>query len=351
MSLYENVFRVLEAKIASGELSPGAKLPDEHSLAKQFKVHRLTVRKALAKLQKNGRLVRYRRRGTFVAKAHPASLSIVYIGDMESHLHKDIFIALANETNEAGSRLTGISPHAEKAADYLQPRISAEIAAGSWLIVSTDAFATVRPFLPSSFRRLLLLGRWPQKHETPCYAVILDVERAVTSAIDYLFALGHRRIALLTTGSEGVADENKPYAAAYRYALARRGLAKEEHFILIAGGDGNAEDLKRVEDFLRNRCGVTAVVCDGDFRARLCYDVCRQQNSSIPGDISLIGIGDTPWCDLFTPPLASVNFGVSEAARLAVALCARGEPRESLQCYVAPRVVARNSVAQPHAGE
>ena len=58
----------LEQKIASGELSLGAKIPTEQSLADSFAVSRMTARRAVQELADAGILTRTAGSGTFVAE-------------------------------------------------------------------------------------------------------------------------------------------------------------------------------------------------------------------------------------------------------------------------------------------
>jgi GntR family transcriptional regulator len=67
--LHEQIRRVIESQIASGQLAPGTKLPIEHEYAAQFGVSLAPVRQALLSLAVAGRVVRVKGRGTFVRAA------------------------------------------------------------------------------------------------------------------------------------------------------------------------------------------------------------------------------------------------------------------------------------------
>ena len=68
LPLYYQLKRILEAQIESGELAPGDILPTEQQLQTAHNISRTTVRQALGELQDEGKLLRQRGRGTFVAK-------------------------------------------------------------------------------------------------------------------------------------------------------------------------------------------------------------------------------------------------------------------------------------------
>ena len=68
--LYKQVVRALESRISAGGLNPGRILPSESALMDEFGVSRITVRQALAELEKLGQVVRRQGKGTFVGRPH-----------------------------------------------------------------------------------------------------------------------------------------------------------------------------------------------------------------------------------------------------------------------------------------
>lgn len=73
---YQQVKDLVRERIASGELAAGDPLPPEEELAASLGLSRLTVHRALRELTADGVLVRFRRRGTFVAPLAPQSSAI-----------------------------------------------------------------------------------------------------------------------------------------------------------------------------------------------------------------------------------------------------------------------------------
>ncbi len=64
---YQEIIDAVRARIASGELVPGDKLPVRDELARAYQVTRTTIDRALGDLIREGDLVASRRNGTFVA--------------------------------------------------------------------------------------------------------------------------------------------------------------------------------------------------------------------------------------------------------------------------------------------
>jgi GntR family transcriptional regulator len=68
LPLYAQVEEALSARIASGELTAGCKLPSEESLIREFKVSRTTIRSTIQSLIRLGLVEIRRGKGTFVAQ-------------------------------------------------------------------------------------------------------------------------------------------------------------------------------------------------------------------------------------------------------------------------------------------
>ena len=65
--LYEQARQYVIDLIASGDYGPGARLPSESALAEEFGVHRLTARRALEELVREGIVVARKGSGTYVS--------------------------------------------------------------------------------------------------------------------------------------------------------------------------------------------------------------------------------------------------------------------------------------------
>lgn len=65
LPLYHRIFTVLRQEITEGTWPDGVSLPNEHDLAARFQVARITVRRALEELAKEGLLDRRHGKGTF----------------------------------------------------------------------------------------------------------------------------------------------------------------------------------------------------------------------------------------------------------------------------------------------
>ncbi|WP_299614894.1 GntR family transcriptional regulator [Pelagibius sp.] len=65
LPLYHQMYIVLRQQLVEGAFGADEPMPSEHELARMFKVSRITVRRALATLEREGMIERHRGRGTF----------------------------------------------------------------------------------------------------------------------------------------------------------------------------------------------------------------------------------------------------------------------------------------------
>lgn len=90
---YMSLMEELKSKILSGEIRPGAKLPSENELAKEYEISRHTVRKALAILATDGYITTEHGKGTFCSdrmahRKNSKNIAVVttYISDYIFHV-------------------------------------------------------------------------------------------------------------------------------------------------------------------------------------------------------------------------------------------------------------------------
>ena len=65
VSRYYQLYQRLAGELESGQIAPGAALPSEPALCLRYGLSRTTVRRALARLEKEGRILRRRGSGTY----------------------------------------------------------------------------------------------------------------------------------------------------------------------------------------------------------------------------------------------------------------------------------------------
>ncbi|QBF30904.1 LacI family DNA-binding transcriptional regulator [Thalassococcus sp. S3] len=139
-----------------------------------------------------------------------------------------------------------------------------------------------------------------------------DNRAVARTALAHLTGLGHREIAVVH-GPVARNDRTAERLAALRESQAR--LRFSEARLGVSGGTG------AVEEILRARDGVSAILCLSDVQALGAMFELSRQGLAVPDDISLMGIDDLPWSRLSAPGLSTVRLPVQEmGARAAEAL-------------------------------
>ena len=121
---------------------------------------------------------------------------------------------------------------------------------------------------------------------------------ATAEVVDYLAALGHRRVALVVPSRSDARFGNREDW--YGPALARAGLGPERAWIFresisLEGGYRAGERLLS----LRER--PTAAICHSDVMAIGLLQACTEQRVGVPRDLSIVGWDDVPYASLVTP--------------------------------------------------
>jgi DNA-binding LacI/PurR family transcriptional regulator len=150
-------------------------------------------------------------------------------------------------------------------------------------------------------------------------AVWHDEGGVVVEAVQYLAALGHRRIAHVTGVSEFVHTVQR--AAAFRRATADLGLDAE-----VIETDYSAESGARAtRRLLSLPHAPTAIVFDSDLLAVTGLGVAQQMGFTVPDDLSIVGWDDSLISQVVHPPLTAITrdiqaFGVTAARHLLAAV-------------------------------
>ncbi|MGI8459968.1 MAG: LacI family DNA-binding transcriptional regulator [Propionibacteriaceae bacterium] len=143
-------------------------------------------------------------------------------------------------------------------------------------------------------------------------AVWHNEQEAVDAVIDYLVALGHRRISWVSGLPRLVHTQNRKRA--YAAALARHELAPPTPPL---DTDYTRLDGERAtRSLLTVRRRPTAIVYDNDVMAVSALTVVRELGLSVPDDVSIVSIDDSELCVLVTPALTALSRDTAAYAEL-----------------------------------
>jgi DNA-binding LacI/PurR family transcriptional regulator len=171
-----------------------------------------------------------------------------------------------------------------------------------------------------------------------------DDAGAVTEAVRYLVALGHRRIARVG----GLPDllHTQTRTKAFTEVCTSLGV---DSAVTVPSDYTGEEGGRATRRLLINSERPTAIIYDNDVMAVAGLAVAQEMHRAVPGEVSIVAWDDSPLCQLVHPPLTAVSRDIpaygAHAARHLMALIA-GEPADDFQDET-PRLVPRGSTAPP----
>ncbi len=222
--------------------------------------------------------------------------------------------------------------------------------------------------LNSWFDGLFLLGNWPgdsallrtlEQQPRPYVTVAcgtgvsapsvsVDEMLGTHECLDYLYALGHRRIAFLgNVEHAGVQDR----LTCFRRFVAEHKLEWQDDYEQLCSSK-RSEATARVTTLLRLNSPPTALFCASDLLALGAISGVWQMGRRVPEDLSIFGFDDIEEAADVFPPLSTVRQPVEEMARQATqvlrSLIDDSRPGGSARhILVQPELVIRGSCSAP----
>lgn len=328
--LHERLRLQLQQQIAAGRWHPGDRIPSERELARTYGVSQITVRRALHDLALEGVVVRRVPNGTFVtaAGARPRHLGIATFGVDAAHSHffGPLVLAIQQGAPDLARLQLFAAPEGAPRARWL--RQLAEERGVDGIIVATPSPLAYDDVAPLDLRGLpyVLLNRRIPGHAVWCAGT--DDYAVGRQAVDYLYTLGHRRLAHVAGPAQVVTAADKLHG--FLDGLAAHGLlspgingaaAPVEHGRYSYGpaiDDESGYDAMR--PLLARDPRPTAVFAAGDTLAVGVYRALKDEGLRIPDDVSVIGMSNEPYVKLLEPPLTTLEYPLADLGRAAVQL-------------------------------
>lgn len=176
--------------------------------------------------------------------------------------------------------------------------------------------------------------------------VQLDDKAGGRIAGDYLFQMGHRRIAFIANALED-SDVDKQRLLGLRDALGRHSLTVPDRWVLPSGNIGAQRD--RLSDMLLSPDGPTVYFCSADKIAVELMDMIRVLGLRIPEDISVLGFDNLPLDVIAVPRLTTIAQDIDQKAMVSVDLLVRHIENKTLspeRVILGVSLVERESVRQ-----
>lgn len=175
---------------------------------------------------------------------------------------------------------------------------------------------------------------------------VLNFSEATQEAIDHLLSLGHQRIGTVTHVSDAGLESAVGWGASYiNNALRQRGIeSRDGHDLIVQSTD---ECTQRVADLLARPDRPTALLVTPFYLVPATIAGIRAAEASVPGDVSVIGFGDSSWAEIVEPPIsviaADLTAYLDASTRLLISLI-KGEPQPIPSIEHHARYIRRGSV-------
>lgn len=322
---YKEICLWIKKRLENGELNPGDKIESEYQLCGQFHVSRQTVRHAIAVLEEEGIVQRYRGSGTYISdsdKVVPQKERTMQIAVMTTFVQEYIFSSIIREletqfTNaEYSLQVSFTNNSVEKERLILKNILSKNTVDG--LIAETTKSGLPNPNL-DIYRQImergipvLFINSYYPELDAP--HVSLNDKTAGKLVTNYLLQCGHQNIAPIFKSDDGQGHQRY---AGYLEALLEANVKINDKWIVWIDTEVLSDFERNAEYFFDRFLDCTACVCYNDEVAGKFLSVCRQYGRKVPDDMSVISIDNSDIADHCDIPLTSADNPIRNMARIA----------------------------------
>jgi len=347
------ITKALEKMIVSGRFKPGARIPSERALLKEFDASYMTLRAAVMDLARRGIVVRRGQSGSFLSQNAMSlvgrkKIHFIY-NSWEGPFFAELLQCVARAIESAGCipAITHFQEDFTEEVSFFLENGEAAILLGVTPKRFPDAFELLRSSAKKGRAPLVVIGQ-DADIEGTC-GIKADDGKAMKLAIDRLKSAGHSRIMLTTPAGylSGLPYERtRPW-----FEKANANCAPDERMKLLLGvrPEDNMHDLKsmalaRLGD--RKSRG-SAMICGDNSYLLPLLSACYELKIRIPDDLSMIVLGDTAISAYMPPPITGVSVGLQahmeEAMGAIMAFYRRGSfPKGRI--FIEPKLIERESV-------
>lgn len=378
--LYIQLINNYRQKILNAELKPGAKLPSEIEMCRKYNISRITVKRALDELEREGLINKVKGSGSFVAKSP---------GPNRVSGQKNVFGLLLPFPSGLGrgiDLISGASSYFSENSSLLSVLIAEfdtnkeKECLQNFIDHGTNGILFY-PYMDMSNLTMLnklILDGFPvvlidkQNESLPLSSVASDNLNGSYQAVSYLSDRGHKNIAFVSdVNLENYSTVRQRYFG-YCMALKDQGLEINDENSLIGYASEiiskieNSRDImihklptsqayldyhkEKLYRLLDRQTPITAIHAVNDYIAIDFMKAALDMGLKIPADLSFIGFDNIQTCNVFEVPLTTVEqdmFKIGfEAARLLASLSETPIADRKISHITLPtRIIERSSVA------
>lgn len=292
---YQQLLNQIVAKVSSGELAPGDRLPPESELADELGLSRMTINRAYCELQNKGMVERFRKKGTFITAP-----------SLKSNNRNMVVFCSTSEPLRGGSiyneYLHGFQEICEKrgyttAVSYMKNPNCISYVDGARGLCYLAKLPSGDP--PSNTHVVLLTGQLEENRSLDW--VHADNSEGGRIAAEYLLSLGHKRLASFSW------YDKSPWVlqrvAAFKTEIQLAGLPIDDRYFPKESPLHSKDVLAKM---LNMPEAPTAIFCTSDTEAVRLIAMAGELGVAVPEKLSIISYDGTPLAKSSFPELTTV---------------------------------------------
>ncbi|MCE9616281.1 MAG: GntR family transcriptional regulator [Lentisphaerae bacterium] len=355
--IYSRIAAAVRQDIRDGKLPAGSRLPSADALSERFQVNKGTVRRALAELTGDGLIYAVPAQGTYVSEEPPAESRRRRASTLNVGLVSQVLEGAAFGPSDA-EVLTGLQDELVKRNGTLillpAPKALSPAKLSEWIVQAhLDGIIYLEALEPAVLRRMLQVGPPAvtvnfRPRGQGVDSILVDNRGGARQAIEHLYALGHRRLLVITGPRELTATEER--IDGVREAMRAYGLS-EARVTMVEGNFRRVGGFRAMAAALKAKQTGTAVFCFNDEMAVGALQALHKHSGlRVPRDYSVMGFDDISWAQATNPPLTTIRVDKAVMGRLAIErLIARigGREMAATATTVETNLVERESTTPP----
>ena len=350
--LYAQVQEILSNFILEKGLTDGTEFPTEAQLCEVFQVSRITTKRALDELVREGLIRRVKGVGNFIAAPTEnvtPSRNYGLIADSSFDLFSNNFYSKVFQgiyesvTDEGGSLVFALSDRNIIDPDSLPIMLRGRGISGLLVLgaLSEQALSLIRD---QRIPTVLVDDDRPGFNR-----VITDNVHGAEVAVRYLIQKGHRRIGLLTSDRT---TSFRQRTQGFIRAMKQAELSSQPEWIKSVAGFAQEAGYPEFEEILSlpPEMRPTALFAVNDHFAMNGVRAAEGLGLRVPEDISIMGFDDTPYAAMSKPHLTTIRVQTRRMGELAVTTLRRVMDfrRGEAECLIlSTELVERESVGAP----
>ena len=285
------------------------KIPGERTLAEEFGFSYMTVRKAINNLVHKNVLFKVPKKGTFVNHSKDVEhLTIGYFIDQKiksgisSPYYSMIYNAIEKEAAKYDFTVIYFSDSDPERLNKILKKVDGVIA--TCFPHNESIIAQMKKQSP-----LLVIDNASIDQTIP--SVVIDNFTADYTTVEYLYKLGHKKVAFMTGLNDSNVGRNR--LNGYKQGVIDFDLDQSEDLVFY-GNYSFESGIEGANYFLQQDELPQAIICANDAMAVGAIQRFKAAHIRIPEDISVIGFDDIPLASQVTPALTTISVPTQEIA-------------------------------------